>query len=196
MTQIARLTSATTYRRHAHGVAVLLAFCLAPGLARCQEKAEPAASVIPKGVLQDDLLDKMVGAWRLSGQFEGQPINHSVEVRWVLNHQFIEIHEKDLNQPKGTDVLYEAMVYLGYEATSGRYVAHWLDVFGNGSPTLGYGKRTGSTLQFDFEYPGQPWLTTFRWNAAPNTWQWLMQRKTKQGPWQETANMTLAPAAP
>jgi hypothetical protein len=173
----------------------LLGFCVAPRFAGCQEKAQPAASEIPKGVLQDDLLDKMVGEWRLSGKFEGQPMNHSVRARWVLNHQFIEIHEKDLDQPKGNEVGYEAIVYVGYEATRQRYVAHWLDVFGDGSPTLGYGKRTGSALQFDFGYPGQPWLTTFRWNGATNTWQWLMQTKTKQGQWQETANMTLVRAS-
>jgi len=173
----------------------LVGLCLAPGFALCQEKAEPQTTVIPKGVLQDDLLDKMVGEWRLTGKFEEQPVNHSVEARWVLNHQFVEIHEKDLNPVKGDDVPYEARVYVGYTASSHRYVAHWLDVFGDGSPTLGYGKRIGSALEFDFAYPGQDWLTTFRWNAADNTWQWLMQGKDKQGQWQETANMTLARAS-
>ena len=179
--------------KHALWVAALVGLCWLPPFAQCQEKTEPAASVIPKAVLHDDLLDKMVGEWRLSGKFEGQPMNHSVQVRWVLNHQFIEIHEKDLNPPKGIDVPYEAMVYVGYDATQKRYVAHWLDVFGNGSPTLGYGKRTEFAIQFDFGYPGQPWLTTFRWNAATHSWQWLMQTKNPQGQWQETANMTLAP---
>ena len=178
--------------KHVLWVVVLVGFCVAPRFARCQEKAKPTASVIPKKILQDDLLDKMVGRWRLTGKFEGQPMNHSVEVRWVLNHQFVEIHEKGLIQPKGNDVPYEALVYVGYEATQRRYVAHWLDVFGGGSATLGYGKRTESAIQFDFEYPGQPWLTTFRWNTSTKTWQWLMQTKTKQGQWQETANMTLA----
>jgi hypothetical protein len=134
----------------------------------------------------------MVGHWRLSGRFEGQAVNHSVEVRWVLHHQFLEIHEQDVNPPKGNDVPYDALVYVGYAPASRRYVAHWLDVFGGGSETLGYGKRTGSAIEFDFEYPGQPWLTTFRWNAASRTWQWLMRTRTKQGQWQETADMTLA----
>jgi hypothetical protein len=180
--------------KHALCVVALVGLCFAPRLAPSQEKAEPAASVIPKQVLQDDLLDKMVGTWRLSGKFEGQSVNHSVEVRWVLHHQFLEIHEKDVNPPGGNDVPYDALVYVGYAPASQRYVAHWLDVFGGGAETLGYGKRTGSSLEFDFEYPGQPWLTTFRWNAASNTWQWLMRTKTKQGQWQETADMTLARA--
>ena len=180
--------------KHALCVVALLGLCFAPRLAPSQEKAQPAASVIPKQVLQDDLLDKMEGNWRLSGKFEGQPVNHSVEVRWVLNHQFLEIHEKDANPPQGDNVPYDALVYVGYAPASRHYVAHWLDVFGDGSETLGYGKRTGSAIEFDFEYPGQPWLTTFRWNAASKTWQWLMRTKNKQGQWQETADMTLARA--
>jgi len=182
--------------KHALWMLAVLAFCMAPRLALCQEKAESTASVIPKRVLQDDLLDKMVGKWRLTGSFEGQRVNHAVEARWVLNHQFIEIHEKDLTQPKGDAVAYDALVYVGYEATPQRYVAHWLDVFGGGSATLGYGKRTETAIQFDFEYPGQPWLTTFRWNASTNSWQWLMQTKNKQGLWQEAANMTLLRTSP
>ena len=173
-------------------VLVVWGLALAPRPALSQEKTEPASSVIPKQVLKDDLLDGMVGHWRLSGKFEGQAVNHSVEVRWVLRHQFLEIHEKDLNPPKGNDVPYDALVYVGYAPASRRYIAHWLDVFGGGSETLGYGKRVGSAIEFDFEYPGQPWLTTFRWNAASRSWQWLMRTKTKQGQWQETADMTLA----
>jgi len=134
--------------KHSLWIVALIGLCFLPRFARSQEQAEPAASVIPKAVLHDDLLDKMVGEWRLSGKFEGQPMNHSVEMRWVLNHQFIEIHEKDLNAPKGDAVAYEAMVYVGYEPSEKRYVAHWLDVFGEGSPTLGYGKRTESAIHF------------------------------------------------
>ncbi len=173
---------------------VLVVLCVAPLATWCQEKSESASSVIPKHILQDEFLDKMVGNWRLGGKFEGQPVNHSVEIRWVLNHQFIEIHEKDLNPPKGGDVAYEAMVYIGYEPSHQRYVAHWLDVFGGGASILGYGRRTQSAIEFDFEYPGQPWLTTFRRDAAPKAWKWLMRTKNKQGQWVETANMTLTPA--
>jgi hypothetical protein len=175
-------------------VVALVGLCFVPRPAASQEKTEPAASVIPKQVLEDDLLDRMVGNWRLRGTFEGQPVNHSVEVRWVLNHQFLEIHERDLNPPKGNDVPYDALVYVGYAPATRHYVAHWLDVFGGGSETLGHGKRTESAIEFDFEYPGQPWLTTFRWNGASSTWQWLMRTKTQQGQWKDTADMTLARA--
>ena len=178
--------------KNALWIMALVGLCLSPRFARCQEKTQPAASVIPKEVLHDDLLDKMVGEWRLTGKFEGQPINHAVQVHWVLNHQFLEIYEKDLNPPKADEVPYEAMVYVGYETSRARYVAHWLDVFGQGAETLGYGKRVGADLQLEFGYTGQPWLTTFRWSAASKTWQWLMQTKNPQGQWEETANMTLA----
>ena len=54
------------------------------------------------------------------------------------------------------------MVYVGYDPSEKRYVAHWLNVFRDGSPTLGCRKRSVSANQFSFDYLGQPWLTTFR----------------------------------
>jgi hypothetical protein len=162
---------------------------LAPG----QEKQESAATEIPQLVLQDPLLEKMVGKWNLTGQFEGQPVHHAVEVQWVLNHQFLRISEKDLSPPKAGGVPYEAMVFVGYEASNKRYVAHWIDVFGGGASTLGYGKLEGSAIQFLFDYPGQPWLTTFRWRPETGTWQWLMQSKNREGAWTQAADMVLVP---
>jgi hypothetical protein len=173
------------------GVAVLCFLGAASGVALAEE--QPAANEIPKQVLQDDFLDRMVGNWKMTGTFEGQPVNHGVEVDWVLHHQFLRIHERDLDTPKVGEVPYEAIVTVGYERAAKRYVAHWLDVFGGGAVTLGYGERAGTAIEFLFAYPGQPWLTTFRWKPETNSWQWLMQTKTKEGQWAETANMKLAP---
>jgi hypothetical protein len=178
-----------------HALALALLLSLTPGVARAQEKKEePAAtSEIPRNVFRDALLDKMVGQWKLTGQFEGQPMNHAVEVEWVLNHQFLRIHEKDANAAKLGDVPYEAMVFVGYEASNKRYVAHWIDVFGGGAAIMGYGQLEGSAIKFLFDYPGQPWLTTFRWLPESGSWKWLMSAKNKEGKWMETANMNLSP---
>jgi len=173
------------------GVAVVFFLGAASGVALCEE--QPAVVEIPKQVLQDELLDRMVGNWTMTGTFEGRPVNHGVEVDWVLNHQFLRIHERDLGTPKVGDIPYEAIVTVGYERAAKRYVAHWLDAFGGGAATLGYGERAGTAIEFLFGYPGQPWLTTFRWKPETKSWQWLMQTKTKEGRWAETANMTLAP---
>src|SRR5271169_2883597 len=70
---------------------------------------------------QDDLLDKMTGRWKLTGTIRGQTAEHAVEAQWVLNHQWLQVHEKDVATPPA----YEANVMIGYDNTSERYVAHW-----------------------------------------------------------------------
>jgi hypothetical protein len=53
---------------------------------------------------------------------------------------------------------------VGYDNTSERYVAHWLDVYGGRfSETLGYGRRSSDSIEFVFEYPAGPFHTTFSW---------------------------------
>src|SRR5437660_12322907 len=83
---------------------------------------------------------------------------------------------------------YEAIVYIGYDNTSERYVAHWIDVFGGRfSETLGYGARDGNRIKFVFEYQDGPFHNTFTWNAEAKTWTFLMEQKDQTGKWKEFA---------
>jgi hypothetical protein len=150
----------------------------------------------PKYVFSDALLDHMVGNWKLSGKVMGRAAEHTVSVEWVLNHQFLRIHEKD-NAPTSNDrVPYEAMIMVGYDNTSERYVAHWNDVFGGRfSETLGYGTRAGDEIGFIFEYPDGPFHTMFLWNPETQQWRWSMQSKNKTGQWTKFADFTLTRAA-
>jgi len=122
----------------------------------------------------------------------GQQAQHTVEVEWVLNHQFLRIHEEDDLAPKSGGPAYEAMAMLGYDNTSERYVLHWMDIYGGRySETLGYGARNGNEIRFTFEYPDGPFHSTFRWKPDSGQWQWLMESKNKQGQWFEFAGVTL-----
>src|SRR5258708_15779446 len=106
----------------------------------------------------DPLLDKMVGHWTLKGTLVGKPATHTVDVQWVLNHQFLGIHEIGAG--------YEATPVIGYDHMSERYVAHWIDIFGGRlSETLGYGRLHGNEIDFVFEYPDGPLRTSFIWDA-------------------------------
>jgi hypothetical protein len=172
-------------------IAALFAWMLIPGLGHAQEQA-PALDG-PQRILRDDLLDHMVGDWRLNGSGMGETVEHQVHVDWVLNHQFLRIHEKAVT-PSKAGMLYEAMAMVGYDNTSERYVAHWIDVFGGRwSETLGYGRRDGNTIEFLFEYPDGPFRTTFRWEPESKSWRWRMRQKDKSGVWTDFANLTLIP---
>ncbi len=131
-------------------------------------------------MFRDDLLDNLVGNWRLTRKIRGQAVENSLKAEWVLNHQFLQIHMRDVNTPPA----YEAMIFIGYDNTSERYVAHWLDVFGGRfSETLGYGVRSGNSIKFVFEYPDGPFHNTFTWDREAKTWNFLMRSKDKTGKW-------------
>jgi hypothetical protein len=169
--------------------AIILALCCA-GSAFAAGLPEPLDG--PKRVFQDDLLDHMTGSWTMTGALVGEPIRHDVEVHWILNHQFLEIHELDTAPVRGGGPAYEAMPIIGYDNASERYIAHWIDIYGGRfSETLGYGKRTGDTIEFVFEYPDGPFHTAFRWLPDRQQWQWLMTRKNTYGKWVGFAEMTL-----
>jgi len=168
-------------------LAVLLIAALAP---------VPAAGQAPPA-WRDDLVDLMVGAWTLAGQVMGRDAHHDVQAEWVLNHQFLRIHEKTAASAPATERPYEAIWFLGYDAVSERYVLHLMDAFGaRYSETLGYGTRDGGSIRFVFEYPDGPFHTTFRWSPESSSWQWLLEQKDKDGKWTTFADFKLTRAAP
>jgi hypothetical protein len=139
----------------------------------------------------DDLLDHLAGTWKMTGQIQGQPVTHTVSAGWMLNHQFLHVHEKDAAVPPA----YEVEIYVGYDSTSERYVVHWLDVFGGRlSETLGYGKREGNSIRFVFEYPDGPFTNTFAWKPELRKWQWVLETKNKDGKWTNFATLDLSSA--
>jgi hypothetical protein len=110
----------------------------------------------------------------------------------------VRIHEKDMNPSSAASAVvpYEAMILIGYDNTSERYVAHWNDVYGGRfSETLGYGTRSGDEIRFVFEYPDGPFHTTFRWLPESHQWNWSMQTKNKAGQWADFATLTLTAGA-
>ena len=139
-------------------------------------------------IFRDELLDKLVGDWKLTRKIRGRTVENTVHAEWVLNHQFLLIHMKDVAVP----ATYEAMVYIGYDNASDRYVVHWLDYFGGRfSETLGYGSRSGNSIKFVFEYPDGPFHNTFTWDEKAGGWNFLLQSKDKTGKWVDFAEDTL-----
>ena len=139
-------------------------------------------------IFHDQLLDNLVGDWKITRKFKTRTVESSASAEWVLNHQFLLIRIRDVSSPPQ----YEANVYIGYDNTSERYVAHWIDLFGGRfSETLGYGTRSGNIVKFVFEYPDGPFLNTFTWNPDKKSWSFLMQQKDQSGKWTLFAEDTL-----
>jgi hypothetical protein len=143
----------------------------------------------------DSFADHLTGKWKVEGKVMGHDAHHEVDGEWVLDHQFIRLHERTAVSAPASESKYEAIWFLGYDAVSGHYVLHLLDVFGGRySETLGYGVRSGNEIRFVFEYPDGPFHTTFRWLPETATWEWLMEQQDKGGKWTPFADLKFAPA--
>lgn len=143
----------------------------------------------------DDLVNHLVGSWKIEGAVMGMSAHHDVEADWVLNHQFLRITEKTSADAPAGESKYDAVWYLGWDGVSERYVLHLMDTFGGRfSETLGYGTRDGNQIKFVFEYPDGPFHNTYRWNPAEKSWQWLLEQKDKDGKWTPFADLRLTPA--
>ena len=156
-------------------------FVLLPLFAFFQSTPEPLDG--PNRPFHDDLLDHLQGQWKLKGSIAGHAAEADLEAVWVLNHQFLKLHEKATTPIPGRP-LYEADVYIGYDNTSERYVAHWIDIYGGRfSETMGFGTRSGNNIKFVFEYPDGPFHNTFSWNADSRSWRFLLEQKNDAGKW-------------
>ena len=126
----------------------------------------------------------------------GRDAHHTLQAEWVLNHQFLRMHEQTSAAAPKDEHSYEAIWFLGYDAVSERYVLHLMDVFGTRfSETLGYGVRDGNKIRFVFEYPDGPFHTTYIWNPDSGIWEWLMEQKRSDGKWSSFADLTLVKAS-
>lgn len=134
----------------------------------------------PQRTFRDSLLDGLAGTWNMSGNVRGKPARYRLSAEWVLNHQFLRVDMRDVTDPPA----YQATVYIGYDNTSQRYVAHWLDTFGGRlSETLGYGNRLGASVRFQFEYTDGPFQTTFTHDPMGRFWTIVMESRTPAATW-------------
>jgi Protein of unknown function (DUF1579) len=167
----------------------LVASLLALGLSSAPLRGQDAPPLDgAHRIFQDSLLDRLTGRWQMVGAVRTRPATYSLRAEWVLNHQFLRLDMRDVADPPA----YQAMVYIGYDNASERYVAHWLDATGGRfSETLGYGQRVGSAIRLTLEYPDGPFHTTFTLDPAGRSWSVLMQDRSASGAWQEFAHYSI-----
>lgn len=143
---------------------------------------------------QDPFLDHLIGRWTLQGKIEGQAKTHNVVAEWVLNHQYARIHEVSHERDDQGRPSYEAMVFIGWDSPSKSYACLWLDSTsgaGLDPRAIGYGKRTGDRIEFQFKGgDGSVFHTTFVYGGETDTWQWLMDGEAN-GKLEPFARLTL-----
>jgi hypothetical protein len=131
----------------------------------------------PKRAFKDPFIENLAGEWKLTRKIRGKEETNKLKAKWVLNHQFLQLHMKDTANPPA----YEAIVLIGYARADKKYVAHWCDTWGGKFSAVGYGKRSGDSIEFVFQYPDGPFYNTFTWNAKARGWKFRMENQQKDG---------------
>jgi hypothetical protein len=131
----------------------------------------------PKRIFKDEFIENLVGDWKLTRKIRGKEVQNMVKVEWVLNHQFLQLHMKDVAEPP----TYEALVLIGYSYADKKYIAHWCDTYGGKFSAMGDGKRSGDSIEFAFQYPDGPFYNTFTWDAKAKGWTFRMESQNKEG---------------
>ena len=134
---------------------LLVCFLVLFGMALCapaQQPSAPRCAAGPETTFQDDLLDKLVGKWKLTGTMMGRELLQECSGQWVFNHKFLRLDCRETKDQPLLGVRYESTMFIGCSSASQRYVVNLVDVFG-ASDNLGFGRRTGNTIQFVWSYP-------------------------------------------
>jgi hypothetical protein len=148
--------------------------CLVPSAAQDQ------------GAAPMKLLDHLAGDWVLKGTIGGQRTTHDVEARWILGHEYLQIHEVSREKGSKGEPAYEAIVLLGWDRKAQEYVCLWLDSTsgaGLSSGVMGRGKESGDSIPFVFTLsPSESIHTTFAYRHASDRWQWIIDDVTNGKP--------------
>lgn len=152
-----------------------------------------AAAQIPDSV-PFKLLDRLTGSWVLQGTIAGEHTIHDVDATWVLNHEYVQLHEVSHEKNDSGGPAYEAIVYLSWDVKAQQYTCLWLDsTAGGGLSTEGIARASlaGDAIPLVFTIsPSDQIRTTFSYDKTTDTWQWLIDN-VENGRAQRFANVTL-----
>lgn len=143
------------------------------------------------------LLDHLTGNWVLQGTIAGKQTTHDVEATWVLNREYVQLHEISREKNGDGGAAYEAIVYISWDAKAQQYTCLWLDsTAGGGLSAEGIARASlaGDSIPFIFTLsPSDQIHTTFHYDKTSDTWQWVIDN-VENGRAQRFANVTLTRA--
>src|SRR5580658_7706282 len=62
--------------------------------------------------IAESLLNHMIGKWVLQGQIDGKETSHDIDAEWVLNHEYVRLHELSRERNANGEPAYEAIVFF------------------------------------------------------------------------------------
>ena len=139
----------------------------------------PVAVSAQNSFPSDTLLDHLTGNWLLKGTIAGAKIEHDVTVSWVLGHQYIQLKETSREKQADGTPVYDAIILLTLNKEKEEYDCLWLDNTSNSGLSngiLAHAQIKPNEIALLFKLNnGGFFHTTFTYNAANNTWHWLLK---------------------
>jgi hypothetical protein len=130
---------------------------------------------------KDPLLDRLAGSWILQGTIAGRETTHDIESEWVLNHEYLRLHETSREKTVQGHPAYEAIVLIEWNESANEYRCLWLDSTGGGglSTPIAQGKRGNDEIAFLFggKDKDSGIHTTFVYSKGADTWSWLIDNE-------------------
>jgi hypothetical protein len=124
------------------------------------------------------LLDHLAGNWLLHGTIAGKQTTHDVEARWILRHEYLELHEVSRDKDAHNQPAYEAVVLVSWDPKANQYACLWLDSTAGGaltSQTTCRATPADNSIPFLFTLsPTEALHTTFTYRQTTDTWQWVI----------------------
>ncbi len=125
---------------------------------------------------QDDLLDHLVGNWKVTSVAHGFSSTAIINAEWVYNHQHLRLHFRGNDTIPWIGMPMEFDNFIGFNKNESRYVIHGISVFGvNDDEGFWYGYRNGNELKI----VAKPSITStshamvvqrLKWDPESNTW--------------------------
>ncbi len=120
-------------------------------------------------------LQQMTGRWVMRGKIGKKETTHDVTAAWVLNKNYIQIHEISREKDDKGRPQYDAIVYVSWDPIKKQFACLWLDTTVTSSFTpIGIGQLSSDGKQVEFQFGDREdgIDTTFAFDAAKHAWAW------------------------
>jgi hypothetical protein len=129
----------------------------------------------PVGPLEDQL----IGHWVLEGILGGKQTTHDVDAQWVLNREYVQIHEISREKKADGSPQYEAIIYVAWDERRHEYSCLWLDSTETADfrrLIIGHAKPEPNKIPFILDYSkGETFHNTFSYDKGIDSWEWLLE---------------------
>lgn len=168
---------------------LIVALVVIVGLVPDASAQGPATSAPPA------LMDRMTGRWVMTGTIGKAQVTHDVDVDWVLERQYIRIHELSRDPGASGGIGYEAWIYLVWDARKHEYAVMWLDntAATNFAPEgVGHATPDGDRIPIVWkDADGGGIHTTLAFDRAKDAWSWAIDNVSPAGASSPFARVTL-----